>query len=214
MVSPAPPSKRTLSGRTTAAVPPILSSLTICWRKLSCLFAVVAQNSSRSYSCFSVVIFPSSPTMVYPPFAEGRIGEDHVELPATGLGEGVGAVDRSSGILPLILSRTEAGSLSYFANPVQIHVHRTKTDHARNDVRPPKRLCLQVLPGGLVQLVVLHDVVVGGEEEAAVPQAGSPISWPGCGRITSTMARMSGRGVKYCPAPLSEELAVFSRRPS
>ena len=44
-VSPAPPSKRTLSGTTIAAPPPILSMFLTCWRKLSCLFDVVAQKS-------------------------------------------------------------------------------------------------------------------------------------------------------------------------
>jgi hypothetical protein len=44
----APPSKRTLSGTTTAARPGILRIVLTCWRKLSCLLLVEAQKSSRT----------------------------------------------------------------------------------------------------------------------------------------------------------------------
>src|ERR1017187_5582645 len=59
MVSPAPPSNSTLSGKTMAARPLILSRLRTCWRKLSCLLLVVAQKSSRRISWRS---FTSSPS--------------------------------------------------------------------------------------------------------------------------------------------------------
>jgi hypothetical protein len=45
------------------------------------------------------------------------------------------------------------------------------------------------------------EIVVNGEQEAPVPQAGSMIRSPGAGCTQSTMAWMSGRGVKYWPAP-------------
>src|SRR5947207_2302002 len=47
MVSPAPPSNSTLSGRTTAAAPLTRNIDRMCWRKLSCLLEVVAQKSLR-----------------------------------------------------------------------------------------------------------------------------------------------------------------------
>jgi hypothetical protein len=37
---------------------------------------------------------------------------------------------------------------------------------------------------------------------------------PGSGRITSTIARISGRGVKYWPAPDFTSSAFFSSSPS
>ena len=62
MVSPAPPSKSTLSGTTTAARPLALSRVLMCCTKLSCLLLVVTQKSSRSTMPFSVEVLPSSPT--------------------------------------------------------------------------------------------------------------------------------------------------------
>jgi hypothetical protein len=47
-----------------------------------------------------------------------------------------------------------------------------------------------------------------------VPQAGSQIVSPGWGEMASTIAWMSGRGVKYWPAPLLVSWAFFSSSPS
>jgi hypothetical protein len=47
-----------------------------------------------------------------------------------------------------------------------------------------------------------------------VPHAGSEICIIGLGRITSTLARMTGRGVKYCPAPPLTSSAFLARSPS
>lgn len=44
--------------------------------------------------------------------------------------------------------------------------------------------------------------------------AGSQMVSPGLGRTTSTMALISGRGVKYCPAPDLVSWAFFSSKPS
>jgi hypothetical protein len=43
----APPSKRALSGTTTAARPSIFKAVAMCWTKLSCLFVVVTEKSGR-----------------------------------------------------------------------------------------------------------------------------------------------------------------------
>ncbi len=48
----------------------------------------------------------------------------------------------------------------------------------------------------------------------AVPHAGSQIVIPGSGRITSTIALISGRGVKYWPAPVFTSSAFFWSSPS
>ena len=47
-----------------------------------------------------------------------------------------------------------------------------------------------------------------------VPQAGSQIVTLGWGLVTSTIARIRGRGVKYCPAPDFMSSAFFWRSPS
>src|SRR5258706_13523754 len=64
MVSPAPPSKSTLSGTTTAARPCCFKMVKMCWRKLSCLLLVVAQKSSRLMMSDSLDCSPASLTMV------------------------------------------------------------------------------------------------------------------------------------------------------
>jgi hypothetical protein len=43
-----------------------------------------------------------------------------------------------------------------------------------------------------------------------VPRAGSTTLSPGSGRTQSTMASMSDRGVKYCPAPDLMSSAPFA----
>ncbi len=47
-----------------------------------------------------------------------------------------------------------------------------------------------------------------------MPQAGSQIVSPAAGCITSTIAWISGRGVKYWPAPDFVSSAFFWSRPS
>ena len=47
-----------------------------------------------------------------------------------------------------------------------------------------------------------------------VPQAGSTTVSSGVGRIASTMAWISGRGVKYCPAPDFTSVAERCNRAS
>ena len=68
VVSPAPASNSTLSGSTTAARPPILSIVLMCCRKLSCLFDVDAQKSSRTTTRSSRSASPASLIIVIDDF--------------------------------------------------------------------------------------------------------------------------------------------------
>ena len=65
---------------------------------------------------------------------------------------------------------------------------------------------------------LLLEPVVGCDENPPVPQAGSPIVkfslTRGLGWIRRTMHSISGRGVKYWPAPFLPSAAVFSSSPS
>ena len=63
-VSPAPPSKRTLSGTTTAARPLISNSVFTCCTKFNCFLLVDAQKSSRTMVVDSRLTSPSSVTNV------------------------------------------------------------------------------------------------------------------------------------------------------
>ena len=101
-------------------------------------------------------------------FAEGRVGEDHVELPAAGLGEGVGAVDGGVSV---------AGG----SDAVEVEVHRAEADHAGDDIGAAQGLGAEVLHLRLAELVVLGDVVVGGEEESAGAAGGIADHLPGLG---------------------------------
>jgi hypothetical protein len=68
----------------------------------------------------------------------------------------------------------------------------------------------------LEQIVgAILDVAVGGDDEArrCRPPGPGMIS-PGCGCIRRTMQSISGRGVKYWPAPDFLSAAFFSSRPS
>ena len=47
-----------------------------------------------------------------------------------------------------------------------------------------------------------------------MPQAGSAMVCPGCGAMTSVIAQVMARGVKYWPAPDFVSAAFFSSRPS
>ena len=67
---------------------------------------------------------------------------------------------------------------------------------------------------GVEMRVVAEDVVVGGEEEPAGAAGRIADRLVGRGSITSTMAEMSARGVKYWPAPDLVSAAFFSSRPS
>jgi hypothetical protein len=65
-----------------------------------------------------------------------------------------------------------------------------------------------------VEFVVLANVVVRDQQESGGTASRVVDGLPGAGRITSTIAWISGRGVKYCPAPPFTSAAFFSNRPS
>ena len=58
------------------------------------------------------------------------------------------------------------------------------------------------------------DTDVKGDAYEGLLQKNAEDTKSGAGRITSTMAWMSGRGVKYWPAPLLVSSAFFCNRPS
>src|SRR6266542_2067596 len=108
-VSPAPPSKRTLSGTTTAARPLILRMVLTCWTKLSCLFEVVVQKSSRTTVSASRSCWPSSLTTSMLDFLPkgGFVGEDDVER----FDGNLGVVDDGDGLGDEAGRRVEVGCL-------------------------------------------------------------------------------------------------------
>ena len=87
--------------------------------------------------------------------AEGRVGQNHVKLPAAGLGQGVGAVHR------------RIVGVGGGADAVQVKVHGAEADHAGDDVGAAQRRRLEVLHLRFAELVVLGDVVVRSQQEAA-----------------------------------------------
>lgn len=70
--------------------------------------------------------------------------------------------------MPLIFG-TEARSFSCStsSDAVQVEIHRTKTDHAGHDIVATQGGGLEMFHLRFTQLVVLGDVVVGRQEEAA-----------------------------------------------
>src|SRR5215211_4869523 len=96
-VSPAPPSKRTLSGTTTAARPLISSSVLTCCTKFNCLLLVDAQKSSRTIVVDSRLTSPSSVTNVTLDFLPngGLVSTILKRLPARVGSEAVIHVDRT-----------------------------------------------------------------------------------------------------------------------
>ena len=79
---------------------------------------------------------------------------------------------------------------------------------AQNKIQDPAKLerLVELIDG---ETWIGLDIDVKGEI-----YEGSQIVLSGSGPITSTMALISGRGVKYCPAPDLVSWAFFSSRPS
>ena len=99
------------------------------------------------------------------------------------------------------------------ADPVQEQVHRAQPRDAVHDLAAAQRLEAQVaLLVAVEERVVAGDVVVRGEQEAAGAAGRVADRLAGRGRITSTIALISGRGVKYWPAPLLTSSAFFSQQ--
>ena len=100
------------------------------------------------------------------------------------------------------------------ADAVQVEVHGAEPRRAVDDLPAAQRVVAQALLLVAVERIVAGDVVVRGEQEAAGAAGGiaDGVAW--LGRMTSTIAWISGRGVKYWPAPLLVSSAFFSSRPS
>src|SRR5712692_6791203 len=86
------------------------------------------------------------------------------------------------------------------ANPVKEEVHGTQAHNVRHEINSmqclgPQVSCL------LVTCSPAFEILKCRQQKTACAHAGSEIRIIGSGRITSTIARMTGRGVKYCPAP-------------
>ena len=184
-------------------MPSTFSSVLTCWTKLSCLFDVDAQKSSRTtvrLCALGLALGVDDRDRRLLP--ERRIGEHHVEPLARVGPQRVVDVDRAVG-----LGRLDA---------VQQQVHRAQPGGVVDDLpageQPRAEVALLV---GVEVGWCRQDVLVGGEEEAAgaAGRVADP-SCPGSGCITSTIAEISARGVKYWPAPDFMSAAFFSSRPS
>jgi hypothetical protein len=93
---------------------------------------------------------------------------------------------------------------------VQVEVHAAEADHLVDDIDAAEGLLAELALASAVLRLVFH-VVVSGEQETA-RAAGWIVD--GLAAITSTMELISGRGVKYWPAPDFTSPAFFSSRPS
>ena len=136
--------------------------------------------------------------------AERRVGQDDVEPLARVAPQAVIGLNRRRRLVPL------------GADAVQKQVHGAEARDGVDDLNSAQGVELQVLLLGPVEVgVVLGDEVVGGQKKAAGPAGGVTDGLPG-GRDASRprSARMSGRGVKYWPAPPLVSCAFFSSRPS
>ena len=117
---------------------------------------MVAQKSSRSYVLRLVLDLPVvADDGEAALFAEGRVGEDHVERLRWAGGEGV--VDVDGAVVAVV------------ADAVQVEVHDAEADDAGDDLAAAQGVVAEVVPLVLVERCGrwLADVVVGGEEEAA-----------------------------------------------
>ena len=141
-VSPAPPSKSTLSGTTTAARPLIFRMRLTCWTKLSCLLLVVAQKSSRYDGQRLADRSPSSLTISDARLlAERRIGQHHV-VASPGSAASASGLDR------------RLASSAVAADAVQEQVHRAQAGDAVDELDAVQRLSAEVLLLVAVELVV------------------------------------------------------------
>ena len=133
--------------------------------------------------------------------AERRIGQDEI-----GLGQ------------RLAIRRQRVDVVDAALDAVQQQVHHAEPMRVGHKLRPDEGVVPLEEGLRLRQLVevvrVVLDVAVGGDEEAGRAGGGSCTISPGCGCISRTMQSISGRGVKYWPAPDFLSEAFFSSRPS
>ena len=132
--------------------------------------------------------------------AEGRVGQHHVEAVARIGGEAVGHADRAGAAVG--------------ADAVEVEIHHAEPRRDIHDLPAVQRPVPQVIPLLTIQRVVFLEIIVRGQQEAAGADCRIADCLPRRGCITSTMALISARGVKYCPAPDLMSWAFFSGRPS
>ena len=203
-VSPAPPSNSTLSGTTTAARPSIFSSVLTCWTKLSCLFWSWSRSRRGRPSSALALGSPSSLTIVtLRLLAERRVGEHQVE-PLAGVAAQAVVVGRGSA-LGRRRRRCRAGAGSWRrGGPCR---RRAPTPRRASSCRCRfwswSRLGLLARRCSRARR--------GGSRRCRRP--GRRSSRPAAGRITSTIAWISGRGVKYWPAPALVSCGVLLQQP-
>ena len=112
-------------------------------------------------------------------------------------------------------SRPANPSVAVAADAVKQQVHRAEARDAVHQLDAEERAALELLLLRPVELVMLGEVIMRREQEAA--RAAGRIAdrlRPAAGAITSTIAAMSGRGVKYWPAPPFTSSAFFCSKPS
>ena len=115
--------------------------------------------------------------------------------------------------------RERVAERSVALDAVQHRVHQQQAVRVRHQLEADEGLACAGTPAasraGRKVVGLLLDVAVGGDEEAAgarrrvLDDLARPAASCSC-----TMHSMSGRGVKYCPAPDFFSLAFFSSRPS
>jgi hypothetical protein len=188
---PRPGLEETLSGKTTAARPPILSIPLMCWRKLSCLLEVDAQKSSRTTTRSSRSASPASFTMVIddlrPNGGLAAITSTRTpESPRSASATGDKAVTRRS------------------ADAVQEQVHRAQPGGAVDDLPAVHGMVAQepLVVGVHLGDVAIDDPLVCSQQEATRAACRIGDGLPRlrvAGRRSSPAQAVAG--VKYCPAP-------------
>ena len=173
----------------------------MCCRKLSCLLLVVAQKSSRLMTSDSFCCSPASFTIVTLLF-----------LPKGGLAS-------TTSYSPCFAARASfvtIGSSVSASSPMpcksRFMAHRRVTLSTSSMPKSVPLLSFRFC--ALSSPLVAAMELCAASKNPPVPQAGSQIVSPGRGAITPTMAAISARGVKYCPAPPFTSSAFFCKSPS
>ena len=98
---------------------------------------------------------------------------------------------------------------------MQVKIHYTQAGGVIHDLPAMQGFVPQMIGLFRVErIVLLVDVIIDSQQKTAGARGRIADSVPSAGRITSTMAWISGRGVKYWPAPDLVSWAFFSSRPS
>ena len=173
----------------------------MCCTKLSCLLLVVAQKSSRSITSFSVLTRPSAPVIIVLLF-----------LPKGGLAS---TTSKRSPGSEASASATTMGTDLSLPMPCSIMFIAARRAVLCTSSQPRRACSFRCFFCSRVRLGLCSATwLCAANRKPPVPQAGSQMVSPGLGAMQSTMAWISGRGVKYWPAPLLVSCAFFSSRPS